>query len=486
MVTVLFLGAAMTAIVSGAAFVTLKELNSGNKDQLGASALSVAEAGVDRFAQAINSGVWTFNNLNTAGCANPANPAVTLPPLSLTDGSIGGGTYHAELTVYDPAATTVANRLPPTACAPGGVPRPTSLNKFKPFFQITSSGTFNGSTRVIRQIVSLQVKGLPIGLFGDSFDVNGNPSVVGASLIAKTNVSNRDKFTFVGLDPWYLYKDFFPGGVTGPALTSAVPAAAHAAGSLGTVTSPNPNCSANKKDVTTPADNKGQSLWDSDGSASSGNVTGTCNNPALLWPNGSHPGTNKFTSADLSRFKTSLNDEDYAALKAAAQSSGLYCSYQGVGGSGGTTCTRQGTDLGRDYNSSDVCCGATSIIGSGTKNFVAFMEYRSGTATQNTHDWNGGNVGPCNDDPNLNQSMVLIVKNGGFGQFNAGDFINGAIIVDGDVGKVNGHASVNGTVMGGGVVVRGTFDFTLDACWVRNMPGPFFNVIRGQWAEVDR
>lgn len=469
MVTVLLIGAGMTAVVSGAALVSIRELNSGGQDQRGASALSVAEAGIDRFIQAIRSGVITFNMMNTAGCTNPETGA-PLPPLTIPDGSVEGGIYEAELTVYDPAAADPADRLPPAAC----VGRPSSANRFTPFFQITSRGTLAGATRLVRQVISIDPVDLPIGLFGNTFDANGDADTIGISLIARTNVDDRAKLDIVGNDPWYLMRDFFPGGVSGRNMTDAVPAAAHAAGSLlikgKPEFPPRPNCRANK------TNSNRQSLWDSDGSAGSGAVTSGCTGQTG-WPL-----SNKFTSADLERFKTELTQDDHAALLEAARSAGLYCSYPGVGGSGGTACVRQGTALGTDFTAADL----QAIIASGTRNFVAYFDFRSGTPTQNELEWPKSSIWPCSSDPFVNQSVVIIVRNGGFGRINAGTRINGAIIVDGNFGKANGTAWINGPVMADGFEIVGTINFTLDDCWVRNMPGAFFTVNRGQWSEIDR
>jgi hypothetical protein len=469
MVTVLLVGAGMTAVVSGAAFVSIKELNSGGQDQRGASALSVAEAGVDRFIQAIKSGVVTFNMMNTAGCTNPATGAA-MPPLAIPDGSVGGGTYQASLTVYNATAVNPADRMPPQAC----VGRPSSANKFTPVFQITSRGTLGGATRLVRQVISLKPVGLPIGLYGNLIKANGTPSTNGISVISRTTIDDRGKLDLTGNDAWYLMKDFFPGGVHGRSMNEAVPTAAHAAGGLllkgKPQFPPRPNCTANKSGGNT------QSLWDSDGSAGSGAVASGCTGQ-VGWPR-----DNKFTTADLERFKTSLSEDDHVALAQAAKSSGLYCSYPGAGGTGGISCFRKGVDLGREWNDSDI----SALIASGTRNFIAYFVYRSGTPTQNTLQWGNIDVWPCSNDPFMNQSAVIVVKNGGFGAINANVDFNGAIIVEGDFGKANGTARINGPVMANNFDIVGTIDFTLDDCWVRNMPGPFFQVQRGQWSEIDR
>jgi hypothetical protein len=34
--------------------------------------------------------------------------------------------------------------------------------------------------------------------------------------------------------------------------------------------------------------------------------------------------------------------------------------------------------------------------------------------------------------------------------------------------------------------VRGNATFSLDTCWVQNMPGPFLGATPVQWSEIDR
>jgi hypothetical protein len=481
MVTVLFIGAAMTAVASGAAFVTIRELNSGNQDQRATSAVSVAEAGIDRFIQEIQSGVYSFSDMNKAGCANPK--------LTLTNGSVGSGIYAVEMTVYDPTQSNPANRIPPATSPTTVAPclnRPTVARDFKPYFQITSTGTFQNSTRKIRQVILLEPRNLPIGLFGNVFDANGDADLAGISLIARTNVDDRGKLDFSGTDKWYQIQDFFPGGVTGANLTDHIPTAAHSAGQLtvknaAEYASERPNCTANKTNG-----NK-QSIWDSDGSTGSGAITAAMVAAASGCAGlTAYPNNNKFTAADLdARFKTTLGTDDHAALKAAAKQTGIYCSYPGTGGSGAISCFVGGVAkaAGADFTATDV----TNLIASGRRNFIAYFEYRSQQAgNPNSFVWNGGDVWPCSDTAANHRSVVIIVKNGSFGDINGNSRINGAIITDGDFGKGNGQAVINGTVMAQGLTIRGTINFTLDDCWIRNMPGPFFNVIRGQWTEIDR
>ena len=460
LVTVLFVGASLTAVSSLAAFTTIQELRSGSNDRRATGALAFAEAGVDRMIQMLRNGTNTFNLVNSAGC--DGRDALRIPT-----GSIQGGTFDAELTVYDPDATTPADRLPPAAC----VGRPTNPHKERLSFQITATGLENGAKRVVRQVIVVEPIGLPIGLYGTNFDVNGSPDQTGISMISETAIYGREKLHFSGNDPYYFIKDFFPGGVSGRSGDDPMPAAAHAAGGLflknngGAEFPPKPNCTANKNGGS-------QSLWDSDGSAGSGTLTTGCSGQT------GYPLSNKFTSDDASRLIRKLSESDHQLLKEVAKQYGLYCSFPGSGGSGGTQCIRQNVSIGSSW------AGApAAILASGTNNFVTYFEFRSGDKLANNISW-GDEVWDCNDDPDLNRSAVVIVKNGGL-DMNGNTRLNGAVIVDGAF-DYSGTPTIKGTIIASEFRIRGTANFMNTDCWVRNMPGPFLRVVPGQWSELDR
>jgi hypothetical protein len=466
MLTVLFVGAALTAVTSVAAFATIREFHASQDDRKAAGALSYAEAGVDRLMTYVKSGRVTYGVLNAAGCANP--------PLALPTGTVGNGSFTAQLTVYDPFAANPADRYPPAACAN----RPTSPSPGQggdnTYFVITSTGQHPAAKRVVRQVVSLKPVGLPVGLYAHAFDLQAHPAFSGVSMISETTITDRGKDQFTGLDSYYQIGDFFPS-VTGRDLTDPVPSAAHALTGIYLKKSSNPefpptkNCTANNGDS--------QSLWDSDGSAGSGPITSGCAGQV------GYPSTSKFTADQLAALGSpTMSDQDYQALKDAAQTYGIYCSLPGAGGTGTTTCTREGVSIGSNWSQ-----GVQDLLSSGVNNIAAYFEFRSGTPTQNNLNWTGS-VWGCNDNPALSRSIAVIVRNGGVNQGGAGgDMINGAFIVDGNFNST-GAFTFNGTIVSKGTVSIGSSseNISMDPCWVKNMPGPFFKVVPGQWSEVDR
>ncbi|MFP5298671.1 MAG: hypothetical protein ACLGHL_06775, partial [Actinomycetota bacterium] len=173
MVTVLFVGTALTVVASAAAYVTVRDLRAGGDDRRGAEALSFAESGVDRTiellrsggtyiqstptqANAVRTGIPTWNEMNEAGCA--------LGPLRLPIGDLGTGrTYDVQLTVYDPDQPigqrvpaepwTSANDSQPICSTRSSSPKPTASDETDHLFAITSLGEHPAAKREVLQVV---------------------------------------------------------------------------------------------------------------------------------------------------------------------------------------------------------------------------------------------------------------------------------------------------------------------------------------------
>lgn len=484
MVTVLLIGASLTAVTSVATFATMREFNAARDDRRGTAALANAEAGIDRFVQYLKSGLINFNTLNSAGCGGR-------DPLAVPIGDLGdGGSYTASLTVYDPYAVNPLDRFPPAACAnrpvsphPGQDTDPNTpgiQGGDQTFFVITATGQRPLATRVVRQVIAVSPVGLPIGLYANSMDPQANITYTGVSAVVESTVRDRKFMTFVGDDNYYKVSDFFSEvGVTGKALDAPVPAAVHAGGQILMQPSRDPeftggatgtkNCTAN---------GNSQSLWDSDGSSGSGPITSGCAPNPSVFPNSS-----RFTATQLARFANpNLSPQDRQVLKDAARAYGLYCSIS----AGAYSCVQQGTPIGSNWEPA-----IQGIQNSGTLNFVAYFEFETGNATVNDVDWppqQAGTVWPCHDNPDLTRSIVAVVENGGITARGAGGSqVNGAFIVDGDF-EATGGFEFNGTIVAGGEQRHqsSSSSYSLSPCWVKNMPGPFLSVEQGHWSEVDR
>lgn len=495
MVTVLFIGAALTVLSSTAAFVTIDEFRAGSNDRKAVAALAYAEAGIDRFVSYLKSGLVTYKDLNTAGCSGPA--------LALPIGQVESGTYEASLTVYDPSPPARADgivhpedRFPKAPNGGACATRPSSPHpgqgNDQTFFVITSIGRHPAATRTVRQVIALELIELPVGLYAHSVSVqSAKHPFSGVSLVSETEIDTRANISFIGEDPYYLVADFFPDAV-GRAMNAPVPAGAHAAVQILLAKSRDPefaadtkNCSANGT-ATDPstgvAGNAAQSLWDSDGSSGSGPITSGC----AGWMSGAEwPTSSRFTAGDLVELaEPNLSEQDHQTLRDAARRYGVYCSLPGVGGTGGSVCYKQDVEQTDGRSFSDY---VNDVGVSATRNFVAYLDYRSGSPTQNnlgeTFD-----VWGCSHDPDVSRSAVVIIRNGGVNWTGAGGTdLNGAMIVDGDF-SATGSLRLNGTL-----IVRGKLNinssaqhFSIDDCWVQNMPSPFFRVVPTQWSEIDR
>ncbi|MEA2453582.1 MAG: hypothetical protein QOG04_2292 [Actinomycetota bacterium] len=493
MVTVLLVGASLTAVAAVASFATIREFKAGKDDRNAALALSYAEAGVDRFINYMKSGRLTYAKMNTAGCNG--KPAIALPP-----GQIASGSYTASLTVYDPNAATPADRfpIPPSsgACASRpDSPHPGQGNDLT-YFLITSTGTNPAASRTVQQVVALTPVGLPIGMYARQFDPKAHPAFTNISSVSETTHNDRQKNQFSGIDSYYLIRDFF-SSVTGRSLDEHIPAAAHAVGGIFLKNSGTPEFTGPTSGYKNCSGNTGvasQSLWDSDGSAGSGGpITSGCAGQV------GYPSNSSFSSTQLSNFaKPRLTEQDHQALKEAAKAYGVYCALPAAGIAGTATCTVKGVSNTytpaalADYKGMVQSVLNGSLIPSvpGTNTFVVYIEFTGGIPSLNNIGLLG-DVWGCTDlsNPDNNKSVVVVVRNGGADWGGAGGTkFTGALLLDGNF-TTTGSLTIDGSI----IAPNGTISFgsssqlmTLSDCWVENMPGPFLKSVPGRWSEVDR
>lgn len=465
MVTVLLVAAVLTVTASAATFMTIQEFRAGSDDRRGTTALAYAEAGLDRFVLLARGGRWSWQELVRSGCSGI--------PLATVSGSVGNGTYSVEVR--------------PSPACPVGIPSP--RNEFK--VAITSTGLHPTATRVVQQVANLRPKGLPIGTYAlNDVVVSGagsGPTFDGQSLIAGGNVSGRDVVAFVGNDKWYRKGHFF--GSTVPDPTSFIPTAVHAGGNV-TCQGPKDcgrdgiehtdddtdrNCSAN------PLGTALQSTWDESGQGGSN----TTSLPSCGHPSGDAPDS-RFTRNDAKRLAPTPNlfDEDYRALKATAQSSGLYCIYQ-PGGKG--TCTSPnfpgGTPAPSTWTSNELAKMGVP------RNFTAYFDFPKDVlpdpfSADNTVNWNA-DVSTCSNDPLANRSVAMIIPNGSVSA-GSGGVITGGVIAPIGQALLTGGAKMHGSLIADRLVLKGSSRFVLDDCWLNNMPALYLDVVPLQWREVDR
>jgi type II secretory pathway pseudopilin PulG len=501
LVTVLFVGAVLSVVTTGAAYLTVKTLKATSDDQRSAQATSFAEAAIDRLLLDVGRGTYGWDTIREAGCANA--------PITLPLTSFSNGTYTAVLTIYEP---TTAQKIPASpwtiandtmSGGPCTAPGRSSVNTPNTF-AITATGTQATGRRVLRQILRISPTStkLPIGVFANRIDANGSPTLRNVSVITSGDIIGREKIRMEGTDQAYTLKDFYcqvptSTGCSSPVFTwgggmtwsSPIPAAVHSTGSIyyrqgggnrrEHPVAGNRDCNANGQGTA------GQSLWD--GSGAGGPITSTCAN--WTGPNaGAFPPTSLFRSADLNRVAplSSFSEGDYQVLKAAAQASGIYCSYAGAG-----TCTRAGiagtsTPPGVFNNGwIDACVCPRS--------FIVYLEYPLGTnPAANVINWQAtvqasSAPQPCNPDPAINRSVILVIRNASL-DISGNAIVNGAIMVAEGNFDSSGNMLVHGTVLvtRGSFRIRGTGTFQSDPCWTGSVNGALLDVTPTTFQDVDR
>lgn len=482
MVTVLFVGATLAVLTTSAAFMSVKGLRSSTADKSSVQALAAAEAGLERLLLDVSRGDVGYGAMRQAGCQTP--------PVSLPPGTLGPGTYDVKLTIYEPGQNP---KVPETNPWVANATSPPCANRTTNLFAITATGTQGRGTRVVRQIVSVVVGSskLPLGIYAEKIDANGNPTMKNISVFTAGDVIGRGKFAMVGTDSYFRMKDVynqsaFPSFTWGGTLNwdSFIPAGVHAtgeiyaknAGTRGREHPPAPNCAAND---TRNGGIASQSEWD--GSA----CTGCANAGAITadWCSGiaGYPPTARFTSADLARIAQTRNftETEYAALKASARSTGIYCEFAI------SKCWTEGVEGGPKY------VWDTGDMPQTNPTFVAYFEfpYSNNTSANKITwkaTWRALSGVMCNpDNPADNRSVVVVVRNGSF-DFTGNALLTGAVMVpEGDFDSA-GTPVLHGSVTARTFRVRGNATFESSACFAGTLPTMLADVTPLGWSEVDR
>lgn len=477
MVTVILVGAALTVLSSTAAIVTIQDFRSGADDRRATEALTYAESGIDRVMLELRRAGYGWEHLNEAGCS--------LPPISVPQGDLGSSrSYKAALTVYD-ANLPPKDRIPPepwtsandstAVCVAHDNKAPTTPM----LFAITSMGEHPTAARVVRQVVRISTRGLPIGMYAESVNVQGgNPAALSISLVTPGNVDGRDNLEFSGTDPYYKLGHFWDGA----SMEVAAPAAVHARGSINCsklacgkdyLEHPSElNCTANRL-------LNGQSQWDQSGHG--GSLSGFA--PCPTWtgsPAGPPPYSN-FTDADLARARPTprLSEEDYALLREAAQSRGLYCA---MGTDGNGTCRSPAGTFSTNGT-------IQSVAGVGN-HYVAFFDYPTTGdpfSSKQTVTWKAGQ-GPCSDDQSINKSVIIVVRYGSVDLTGKDEIVGAFFVPEGRawLRGSGGIVKIHGTVIAKKIDMGGNAEVQLTPCWVNNISTIFLKVEPLSWSEVDR
>ena len=464
MVTVLFVGMAMTVVVTSAAFIAAREVRSGEDDASAGKALAHAEAGLDRMHQWLRSNSTGWRNITLSGCPYSGSTA-TASTQQTFSGRLGTGAQQGDYTV-SLAPSTTANAYCAAATAPLDTDTPPPVDATYSM-TITSTGTFRNATKTIRQTVDLIAEDFPIGLSSGTIDANGNATVQNEVLIARGAIQGRNKINMTGTDFFYTKSDFYPT-IAAAQASQAMPSSAHTYDKIyvagGRALHP-PSCN-------TSGDKSGtESTWD--GSSTGGTIAACAVSP--------FPPTSKFTQADHTRIAATprLDADDHLFFKSQAQDKGVYCS---ISTAGVASCSRLGVtdnNIGTNVSTTDItnapsACPATPCY------ITAYFEFQGGTALNNTVAWNATLPNTCTQG-----MVVLIVKNGGVSWGGSARFSGAIFAEDGRMTSV-GNPYIEGAVAVQDLQMRGNPTYAMTNCWLQNLPGPFIRVTAQRWSEVDR
>lgn len=487
LVTVLFVGAALTVMTATAAFVSMRGLRATTADAQSAKAMAAAEAGLERFMLDVKRGAVTYASMTEAGCASP--------PVTLAPGTLGPGTYNVELTIYEPAQNPQVPNSPWSSANDSAAPCSARTGNL---FAITATGTQGSGTRVVRQLIRAtpgQSK-FPLGIYADSIDANGNPDMDNISVFTAGDIVGRGKISLSGTDANYQMSDVYDqtafssfvwsGGVN---WNTNIPAAVHATGEIyvkgaGTRGREHPNSSTQAVNCTANDTRNGgyalQSEWD--GSACSG-----CTSPLITsdicggLPG--YPPTAKFTSADLARIAQVRNftEDEYSSLRTTAQTSGIYCNFA----SGVNQCWKAGVAGAAQTT------WQTGDLPTGSSTLVAYFDFPYSSNISNnwirwTATWKAISGVMCNATyPADNRTLVAVVRNGSF-DLGGSAQVTGAIMTpEGDFDST-GTPTLHGSVTAKRFRVRGNAKFESSSCFASALPTTTGELSPAGWMEVDR
>ena len=487
MVTVLFVGAALTVMTTTAAFLAVKGLRATSADKSSTQALAAAEAGLERFMLDVERGAVSYATMKEAGCASA--------PLTLPPGTLGPGTYNVALTIYEPTQNPKVPADPWTAANDTAVPCSTRTGNL---FAVTATGTQGSGTRVVRQVI-MSTPGeskFPLGIYADNIDANGNPDMDNISVFTRGDVVGRSKISLSGTDSNYQMEDVYnpttfssfvwSGGLS---WTSPIPAAVHATGEIyakNTATRGREHPFSSTQTVNCVSNdtrNGGyalQSEWDSSacsGCTNSGNLSAdTCGGLP------GYPPTARFTQADLDRIAQVRNftEDEYATLKSSAQASGIYCQFAT------NQCWTNGVVGAAKTN-----WGTGDLAGITTPSLIAYFEWpyssnTSGNSIKWTATWKALSGVMCNPtNPADNRTAVIVVRNGSFDLGGTAN-LTGAILTPEGNFDSSGTPILHGSVTAKAFRVRGNAKFESSNCFASSLPTTSTNLSLGGWSEIDR
>lgn len=458
--------AVVVVTVMGAALVTsaVRDLQSSSSVRRAASALGVAEGGVQHglvqlkvlgpSVERLSIPVPDKSADGSGQWMNPNDP--TIPPIDKGTaeepgpyvGEVGGTdrytAYILEIEEVDLAA------IPP---------------KRDGVYQIVVTGLDDKSrpqrpgARTVEQFVRVRTLDVPFALFAkDGADFGGNPTILNTSLYTTGDVFWRSKVTVSGEDRFY--RD--------PTTGDPLPAAVHA---TGVIHRGDKEDGKNGPIHPPPATTGCEFLYDRD---VNGTAYVTYDPSTPVWdcsPEAIPPYDNSFFDEDeldaLGINKEGPDPDTYEFLKDLAKQSGLFIVHDG------------NSTLNID---SDDLAGLPPF-------FVLYVEVTGSGDVGIKTNW-----GPTGD-PDLACSSgaydgsfgIIVVRDGDLDWQNNDTWWGSVFVPEGEFGGTGaGQAWLVGTVYAKTIGRAGNFRIQLNECWLDQAVGPFFSVSRLRWHESDR
>ncbi len=330
--------------------------------------------------------------------------------------------------------------------------------------------------------------GFPIGLYAKlGVGANGTVNLQDISLSTPGDVTGRQKISISGTDKYYKLADYGWDSMANATSTFA-PAAIHSLKSIQLLTvlaqgfehtTEAPlNCTANGTQGAA-----GQSQWDQSGTGFGGTIpSGTPKCAAWTGAPPGPPPTSELKSLAKVAGNAQLTAEDYEALRETAESNGLYCKIR----ASSRSCTRRGLSWSLSPPANLVSDGDLTASPALPRVFVAYYEFDSTTDTATNEIKWSASWGPCNDNPAVNKTIILIVRNGSLNVSGVSKLHGGILVPEGTLSGNPAAAEMDGTVFAERFDLTGGFTFRMTDCALRGLNTAFLDFTPYSWTEIDR
>lgn len=483
-ITVVLMGAVITALIATATIVTVNNLGNTSRDRQSLGALATSEAGVAQAVQFLRGGNLASLSCDEPAPGDPPGASCTGPGPSWTsatdpmpvrlDGTTGactGGEDCFEVwigTVKEYQANCAERRDPAIGTCYGE-------------YRIHSTGIsgHGPSAREVAVDVKVSPYPFPIGVFADSFSGNGNVGIHQQSLFTNGCVFNRQRDDQNGSGLQFAWDDANNRPVLD--LIYDQPSAAHAVGSISTS---NGGCGFESgggpihlelqsqgqgKDKTTVEVQKvcnSDFIWDQSGDGGPLSPGDGCYGKYVRGDGTVYPTTSKFDESELRQYgyrPRGLTDAQYDALKAQAQAQGTY-----------------------NLPSGNVESVLTGLVAAGISSPVLFWD--NGDVTLQQNDFPTSFQRDLSDAEACASNSVTIVVEGHDLDYSGGNnspwLVASIFVPDGELTGQGGRNTI-GTAFAKEIDLGGNVDFHMDQCFASNPPGGTLDIQVTNWREDD-